>query len=50
VIREIVCVIGLFLLGYGLFLISPAYAFIVDGAILVLLGLFGIKDGPTKIF
>ena len=47
-IREIVCIVGLVMLGYGLYLIAPAYAFIVDGIILLMLGLFGIKDGSAK--
>jgi hypothetical protein len=47
-IREIICLIGLLLLGYGLYLIQPAYGYIVDGAILILLALFGIKDGAAK--
>lgn len=41
-IREIIILIGLIALGYGLYLEHPASAFIVDGAILIAIGVFGV--------
>lgn len=41
-IREIIILTGLISLGYGLYLEHPPLAFIVDGAILSAMGIFGV--------
>ncbi len=46
-IRDAVALIGMLSLGYGLYLIVPAYAFIVDGAILILMSVFGVSRSDS---
>lgn len=40
--RELIILTGLISLGYGLYLEHPPLAFIVDGAILSAIGIFGV--------
>jgi hypothetical protein len=40
--RELMLVIGLGLVGYGLFLVFPPAAFVVPGAVLCAVAVFGV--------
>ncbi len=48
-VRELVLVVGLIVLGYGLYLERPSLAFIVDGAILTAISIIGVgRSGHTE--
>ncbi|WP_300009709.1 hypothetical protein [uncultured Roseobacter sp.] len=41
--RDVLCVAGVGLIGYGAWLIEPAYGFIAPGVILTGISVFGVR-------
>lgn len=48
-LSDIFIIIGLILLGIGLYLISPPIMFIVIGTVIFLIGLLGARNTPAKV-
>lgn len=45
-LSDILIILGLILLGVGLFLVSPSIMFIVIGTVIFFIGLFGAVNTP----
>lgn len=41
--RDVLCLAGVGLIGYGAWLIEPAYGFIAPGVILTAVAVFGVR-------
>lgn len=47
-LSDILIVIGLILLGIGLYIVSPPIMFVVIGLVIFLIGLLGARNTPVK--
>lgn len=47
-LSDILIILGLILLGIGLYLISPPIMFVIIGMVILLLGLVGAKNTPNE--
>ncbi len=47
-LSDIFIILGLVILGIGLFLVSPPLMFVIIGTVIFLIGLFGARNTPNE--